>query len=192
MVSRIGQMGLISCPRTIGRLGNHINPHRVVSRKVLETVAKVATSDLNRLKEPRQNRLLKIRMSLLSLSRSMKQIYVACAFVIAVSLITTGIAHAQGKSGQGKGRAVGNPHSSGPASRSASANSSSPSDGRTDEGSDLGFGSASTHGQLGTGYSTPMGDSMFLQFYGGVDLDRQTSTDPAGDVNGRVGLGWKF
>jgi hypothetical protein len=37
-----------------------------------------------------------------------------------------------------------------------------------------------------------MGDSMFLQFYGGVDLGGRRIIKKAGDVNGRVGLGWKF
>ena len=191
-VGRRGQTDLRICPRTICRLGNRINPHRVVLRRVLETVAKVATSDLNCLKGPWDNRLLKIRMSLLSLDRNMKQIYVACALAIALSVIATGAADAQGKSGQGNGRAVGSPHSSGFGPSSASANSGSALDGQVDESGDLGFGTAGTHGQLGTSHSTPIGDSMFLQLYGGVDFDQQTSTDPAGDLNSRVGLGWKF
>jgi len=118
----------------------------------------------------------------------MRQAYIAFTLAVALSVIATGMAAAQGKSGQGKGRAVGNPHSSDVASGSPKTNSSRSSD----DGGNLGFDSAGTYGQLGTSYSTPVGESMFLQLYGGVDLDQQTSTDPAGDATGRVGLGWKF
>lgn len=117
---------------------------------------------------------------------------------MALSVIASGVSHAQGKSGRGNAPAGGPPQSAGlgPASGggpgSASTNLSSDIDGHADESGDLGFGTAGTHGQLGTSYSTPIGDSMFLQLYGGVDFDQQTSTDPAGDANGRVGLGWKF
>jgi hypothetical protein len=45
---------------------------------------------------------------------------------------------------------------------------------------------------LGASHTTDIGNSMFLQMYGGVDLDQQTSAAPAGALNGRVGLGWKY
>lgn len=48
------------------------------------------------------------------------------------------------------------------------------------------------YGELGTTYTKSLNDSMFLQLYGGVDLEQQSSSDPAGAVNGRVGLGWKY
>ena len=112
---------------------------------------------------------------------------------MALSVIAIGVAHAQGKSGRGSGGPAGGPpQSAGVGPGSASANLGSDIDRQADESGDLGLGTAGTHGQLGTSYSTPIGDSMFLQLYGGVDLDQQTSTDPAGDANGRVGLGWKF
>ena len=111
---------------------------------------------------------------------------------MALSVIASGVAHAQGKSGRGNGPAGGPPQSSSGGPGSASANLGSALDGQADESGDLGFGTVGTHGQLGTSYSTAIGDSMFLQLYGGVDFDQQTSTDPAGDLNSRVGLGWKF
>ena len=49
-----------------------------------------------------------------------------------------------------------------------------------------------TYGDLGVSHSTAIGNSMYLQMDGGVNLNQETSSDSAGGLNGRVGLGLKF
>jgi hypothetical protein len=125
----------------------------------------------------------------------MKHGYSTCILAITLSGITLGVAHAQGKSADSSGHGGGSLSTQAGAapqadtgSASTASNSVAPSQADPNVGNDA-FGG---YGQLGASQTTPIGESMFLQLYGGVDLDQQKSTDPAGALNGRVGLGWKY
>ena len=133
--------------------------------------------------------------STLSIDRMCKTI----AILILICAVSMGTAVAQGKSGNGNGGNKGNSQSV-----SNAGNRGVGKGGQSDLGADLdlgnqssyasGFegGSVGTHGDIGARYSKPVGDSTVLQFDAGVDFEQQTSSNPAGDVNGRVGLGFQF
>ena len=125
----------------------------------------------------------------------MKHGYTTCILAIILSGITFGVAHAQGKSAESSGRGGGSLSTQAGAAPQADTSSAStgpisvaPSQPDPSVGNDA-FGG---YGQLGTSHTTAIGDSMFLQFNGGVDLDQQSSANPAGALDGRVGLGWKY
>jgi hypothetical protein len=80
--------------------------------------------------------------------------------------------------------------SGGDAQGGSGSTSISASDSKTGQSISVGTDPIGAYGQLGTSHTADIGNSMFLQLYGGLDLDQQTSVAPA--VNGRVGLGWKY
>ncbi len=124
----------------------------------------------------------------------MKWVYIICAGALTAVLANVSAVQAQGKSADSSG------HGSGSLSVGAgggvqglgSAATSTTLDSNTGQSLSSGTDSVGAYGQLGAGHTTDLGNSMFLQMYGGVDLDQQTSAAPAGAVNGRVGLGWKY
>ncbi len=125
----------------------------------------------------------------------MKHSYSTCILAITLSGITLGVAHAQGKSADSNGRDGGSLSTRAGAAPQAEIGSAStgpisvaPSQADPSVGNDF-FGG---YGQLGASHTTAIGDSMFLQFNGGMDLDQQSSANPAGALDGRVGLGWKY
>jgi len=133
--------------------------------------------------------------------QTMKHFPVMCAFILAFSAFTAGASYAQGKSGASNGRGAGlaqTPRSLGSGggaqatAGAASANLSGDIGTQASESIDLEFDQSGAYGQLGASHATSIGDSMFLQLYGGVDFDQQSGSDPAGALNGRVGLGWKY
>lgn len=126
----------------------------------------------------------------------MKQLYISCIFTMALSAAPLSAAHAQGKSADSSGRGSGTSSAqigSVPQVGVGSAVTGSVS--ASDSGAaSVGPGNDAigAYGQLGASHITPLGDSMFLQLDGGVDLDQQKNSDPASALNGRVGLGWKY
>jgi hypothetical protein len=125
----------------------------------------------------------------------MKQIYITSVCAPIFLLVSVGAAHAQGKSSDSNG------HGGGTVSVQAggdaqggigSASINTASDLKNGESIGAGIDPIGAYGQLGASHTTDIGNSMFLQLNGGVDLDQQTSAAPAGALNGRVGLGWKY
>ena len=105
-----------------------------------------------------------------------------CAAAILLSVIASGSSLAQGKS-QGVG-----PQGAGPQSTSGSGAISIPTPGANANG-----GSAvGVDGELQSSYSLPLKDNWSLQMGVGLDAEQQSRSNPAGDLNGRVGLGFKF
>ena len=125
--------------------------------------------------------------------QNMKRITLTCVVALTFSALSSGALCAQGKSAAANGHAVGGGAAVGqlPATAGVSLDLGSADGGGGSGGSARAEGGAG-YGELGTTYTKSLNDSMFLQLYGGVDLEQQSSSDPAGAVNGRVGLGWKY
>ena len=105
-----------------------------------------------------------------------------CTAAILLSVIASGGSLAQGKS-QGVG-----PQGAGPPTMSGGGAASIPTLGSNSSG-----GSAvGIDGELQSLYSVPLKDNWSLQMGVGVDAEQQSRSSPTGDINGRVGLGFKF
>lgn len=118
-------------------------------------------------------------------------------YVCAVALLGASLSevHAQGKSAESNGHGGGSVSSQVEGDVQGGlgvSNIGTALDSKTGESASVGTDPIGAYGQLGTSHTTDLGNSMFLQMYGGVDLDQQTSAAPAGALNGRVGLGWKY
>ena len=101
---------------------------------------------------------------------------------ILLTFIACGGSLAQGKS-QGVGQ-----QGAGPPNTSGSGAISIPTPGaNASSGSAVGV-----DGELQSSYSLPLKDSWSLQMGVGLDAEQQSRSNPAGDLNGRVGLGFKF
>ena len=134
-------------------------------------------------------------VAVLTTKPTTKQVYITCACALAILLVNLPGAHAQGKSAESNGHGSGTPGlqtEGGVQGGSGSAATSTSLDSNTDQNISVGTDPIGAYGQLGASHTTDIGNSMFLQMYGGVDLDQQTSAAPAGALNGRVGLGWKY
>ena len=129
---------------------------------------------------------------------AMRHFALLCACAVAISAFVGADAFAQGRSGGSNGRGAGASQAPGLGGGPATGPStlvdgiSGELAAQSDGGTDLGFSQSGGYGQLGTAYSAPIGNSMFLQLHGGVDFEQQSSSDPAGALNGRIGLGWKY
>ncbi|MBS0238106.1 MAG: hypothetical protein JSR89_06755 [Proteobacteria bacterium] len=118
-------------------------------------------------------------------------------FAIALVIFPLTAAIAGGRSAESNGRVGGSLDSSsgvttlGGAEASVTSSVGTP-DSQTSQGEPSGGDAAGTYGQLGVSHTTPLTNSLDLQFNSSVDLEDQKSGDGPGSLNGRVGLGWKY
>lgn len=112
---------------------------------------------------------------------------------LAIYLLASGSSLAQGKSAGAIPAGVGAPSTSAVGAASATTPSASqsfePQAGMQSPNGNVG-GAVGLDGQ--TLYSLPLKDAWSLQLGGGVDPEQQSRSNPAGDINGRVGLKLKF
>jgi hypothetical protein len=120
---------------------------------------------------------------------------IVCSAALVLCLFATGSSWAQGKSSGVIPPGAGAPSTSG----AGAANTTTPSTSQSSEpqaGVQLPNGSngaaVGVDGQLQTLYSLPLKDAWSLQLGAGVDPEQQSRSNPTGDINGRVGLGFKF
>jgi hypothetical protein len=118
-----------------------------------------------------------------------------------LGVIASGSSLAQGKSQSVVPSGAGLPSTSGSPTTSASAAAGIPTSGSSPS-SELQAGAQSSNATSGSAvgvdsklqslYSVPLKDSWSLQMGVGLDAEQQSRSNPTGDINGRVGLGFKF
>ena len=129
--------------------------------------------------------------------RTRTKVISALTIAAVFATATLSLALAAGKSADSPGRGAG----AGSAQMSASAQAgsgsaiiapsmtTSPASGQS---TNVAPDTIGTYVDLGVSHATPIGNTMYLQMDGGVNLNEETNAETAGGVNGRVGLGLKF
>jgi hypothetical protein len=116
-----------------------------------------------------------------------------CAAAILFGVITSGSSLAQGKSPGVVPPGAGPPSTSGGVGTATpSASQSSDLQAGISSSNASGGSAAGVDGKLQSLYSVPLTDTWSLQMGVGLDAEAQSRSNPTGDINGRVGLGFKF
>jgi hypothetical protein len=118
-----------------------------------------------------------------------------CAAAILFGVITSGSSLAQGKSPGVVPPGAGPPSTSGSGpvgTPTPSASQSSDLQASVSSSTASGGSAAGVDGKLQSLYSVPLTDTWSLQMGVGLDAEAQSRSNPTGDINGRVGLGFKF
>jgi hypothetical protein len=117
----------------------------------------------------------------------LENLVIVCFAALVVYLIADGSSLAEGKSAR--------TDTSSGATTNTPSNSPQSGDSQAGTQSSSGISGSWAGGDQQLGTSIQLKDTWSLQFGGGVDFEQQQSqsrSNPAGDVNGRVGVGLRF
>ena len=127
--------------------------------------------------------------------RTMTQVISALALAAVFATATLSLALAAGKSADSPGRGAGSAQTPGSTKAGSSSATTAPdttSSPASGQSTNVAPDTIGTYVDLGVSHATPIGNTMYLQMDGGVNLNQETNAETAGGVNGRVGLGLKF